>query len=231
MIKGAIFDMDGTLLDAMPVWEHACERYLKKQGIDADEGLSDTLFTLSMYEGAAYVKKAYGMETSIEEIVDGVNALVVDAYRNEVLPKEGVREFLEQLKNVGVPMVVATSTDRPMAEAALTRTGLISYFTKIFTCTEIGVGKSKPDIYHAAARCIGSKPEDTWVFEDALYAAQTAAAAGYRTVGIYDATSRRQKQEEQLKKTVDGYVADWRELVIKQQGDISAPRERGSDLP
>ena len=142
--------------------------------------------------------------------------MVMDAYRWKISAKAGVQQFLDQLKEAGIPMVVATSTDRPMAEAALARTGLLPYFQRIFTSTEIGVGKSRPNIYHVAAGYLGGQPPEVWVFEDALYAAQTAVEAGYTTVGIYDAVSRRQKEEERLKRTVDIYVKDWRDMTLER---------------
>lgn len=206
MIKGAIFDMDGTLLDSMPVWEHASERYLEQKGIVVEEKLSEILFTMSMGEGAKYVKEKYGLLEAVDVIIAGVNAVVYEGYEKDVQPKPGVEKFLQQLKEAGIPMVVATSTDRPMAEMALKRTRLLPYFKKIFTCSEVGAGKSKPDIYVAAAECLGTKPEETWVFEDALYAIKTAKSAGFRTVGLYDAMSA--KDQEQIRATADVYVEE-----------------------
>ena len=51
------FDMDGTLLDTMPIWEHASEQYLKSHGIEPQEKLSEVLFSMSMQQGASYVKE------------------------------------------------------------------------------------------------------------------------------------------------------------------------------
>ena len=204
VIKGAIFDMDGTLLDSMPVWEHACENYLSQRGLQAKEGLSELLFTMSMREGAAYVKEAYGLTEDVEELVAGVNGVIYTAYERQVEPKEGVRGFLEEMEREGIPMTVATATDREMAEMALRRTGLDHYFSRIFTCSEVGAGKTKPDIYLAAAEYLGAAPRELWVFEDALYALKTAKDAGFRTVGLYDAS--RERTQEQLRADADIYA-------------------------
>ena len=121
-MKGAIFDMDGTLLDSMQVWVHVGEQYLRNRGIEPEEGLGDVLFPMSMRDGAVYVKERYGLPDPPDMIVADMDDIVFGAYRDEVLPKPGVAAYLESLKKRGIPMAVATATNRPMVEAALART-------------------------------------------------------------------------------------------------------------
>ena len=116
-IKGAIFDMDGVLLDSMPMWDHAGEMYLAGQGIQAEPDLEKVLFTMTMMKGAEYMQEHYGLELSAKEIIDGINETVRDFYANKVEPKSGVPELLRFLKRYDIPVTVATSTDRCHVEA------------------------------------------------------------------------------------------------------------------
>ena len=109
-------------------------------------------------------------------------------------------------------MVIATSGDRKNAEAALKRLKVFSYFQGIFTCSEIGSSKSQPDIYYAAALQIDAEPSETWVFEDALHALQTAKSAGFKTVGVYDKASDRDLAH--IWNTADIYLPEFKDFNI-----------------
>ncbi|NLM36682.1 MAG: HAD family phosphatase [Firmicutes bacterium] len=189
MIAGAIFDLDGTILDSIPIWEQAAEVFLHSMGIEAEKGLGKTMFTMSMQQGAAFLKERYLSEWEVEAIIAGINRTIEDFYFAQVPLKDGAAEFLKAMKQAGIKMVAATSSDRRVVEGALKRLKIMDCFARIFTCTEIGAGKDQPDIYLAAAAFMGTRPEETWVFEDALYALETAKKAGFRTVGVFDAFS------------------------------------------
>lgn len=190
MIKGVIFDIDGVILDSMPIWENAGEIFLKKLGIQPEPGLSKALETMSMTEGAEYLKKTYHLNMDEHEIINGVNQTIADFYAHQVQLKDGVEQFLKDIKQHGIKIVAATSCDREVFERAFERLNVTGYFDRIFTCTEIGAGKSKPDIFLAAAGFMGTEPSETLVFEDALYAIQTAKRAGFKTIGVYDDSAR-----------------------------------------
>lgn len=206
MIAGAIFDIDGTLLDSMPIWEHAGERYLGSLGIEAEPGLGRLMLPMSMLQGAEYLKERYGLRFDTDEIIDGINNTIQGFYDNQVQLKHGVKQFLDDMKKCGIKMTAATSSDRSLIEKAMDRLEILNLFDRVFTCSEVGAGKSKPDIYLAAKQFMDTEISDTWVFEDAYHAIQTAKNAGFRTVGVYDASSM--DAENEIRKFSDIYLYD-----------------------
>ena len=187
MIRAAIFDLDGVLLDSMGIWKDLGSRYLKSKGIRPEPELSRILFSMSMEQGAAYLKTHYPLSERKADIVNDIAALLEHFYFYEVPAKPGAEALLRFLCEQGIPLAAATSSPRAHVIRALARLGLLSRFTAVLTTGEVGESKHSPAIYHAAAAALSAKPEETLVFEDSLYALQTAAAAGYRTVGVFDA--------------------------------------------
>ena len=127
-MEGAIFDIDGTLLDSMSMWDHAGEWYLEHSGRKAEPGLGRILLPMSMEQAANYMREQYGLDQTEAEIVKGVEKTVSRYYREEVLPKPGVKEFLTRLETHGFQMAAATSSSRTEVEAALSRCGLKPFF-------------------------------------------------------------------------------------------------------
>ena len=198
MLKGAIFDFDGTLFDSMFIWNTAGETYLRSIGIEPREDLRKVLKTMSLLQSATYIREKYAVELTLEEIMDGINRTVENFYFHTVQPKEGVITLLEQMKVKGIKMCIATATDRYQVNAALKRCGMEHFFSEIFTCTDVGHGKDEPFIFRKAMDYLGTTRENTVVFEDAYHAAKTAKADGFVTVAVYDSHEEKQKELQAL---------------------------------
>ena len=212
MIRGAIFDVDGVLLNSMPVWENLGELYLRRLGIEAEKDLGTRLYTMSLEESAKYLIGQYRLDKTPEQVIAEVNLEVKDFYKNRVPLKEGARQYLSELKERGGPMVIATTGDRKNAEAALKRLKVFQFFQGIFTCSEIGSGKNEPDIYYTAALQMDTEPSQTWVFEDAFHAIRTAKQAGFRTVGVYDKANDRDLAR--IWNTADIYLPEFKNFEL-----------------
>lgn len=211
MIKGAIFDLDGTLLDSMSIWENVGEDFLRSLGKEPRENLNETFKTFSPEQSARYYIDNYDVDMSVDEIINGINKIIEDFYINTVPLKTGVSEFLRNLHAHNIKMCVATVTDKNLADAALTRLGVRKYFSDIFT----GFSKEEPYIYRLAQKHLAFPKNQIIVFEDALHALKTANKDNFITAGIYDTY---EKNQTEIKNIADIYIQDYVGYDITKEG-------------
>lgn len=209
MIKGAIFDVDGTLLDSMYIWHTIGEKYLESLGYIPEPNLNEKFKNMSIYQAACYYIEKYGIQKSTEQIIKEVNGMIEDYYRHIPLDKKGVKTLLATLKERGIKMCIASATDRYLIEYALDRLEMSAYFSEIFTCNGVGYGKDTPHIYLAAIEHLGLSKEEVVVFEDATYALRTVRDMGVTTVGIYD---EYEQNQDVVRLLSDYYLEDYLRL-------------------
>ncbi|MBA4686145.1 MAG: HAD family phosphatase [Candidatus Galacturonibacter soehngenii] len=210
-VEGVIFDMDGTLIDSMSMWENIASDYLKKNGYQPEANLGSLLKTMSLLQGTEYVIKTYSMKETVKEILDGINELAIEKYEKELKPKEGAVELVQSLAKRGINMCVATASDSRLAKLCLERIGILNLLKGVYTCGEIGVGKDSPILFEYALEQLGTTKETTYVFEDSLYAVETAKKAGFPVVAIYDEASK--EDEIILREKADIYINSMKELL------------------
>lgn len=185
-ITGAIFDMDGTLLNSMDYWALVADEYLQAVGISSGEDTSRFFLENGMKAWHTYCVEKFGLNATFDEAKRRIYDFMDEKYDTVIDVKEGAREMLDTLLAKGVKMCLATATDRASVEKILKRLGIEKYFSRIFTSGEVGAGKREPKIYQVALEYLGTDKETTYVFEDAIYAMRTAYGAGFRVVGVYD---------------------------------------------
>ena len=206
MLKGIIFDFDGTLMDSMFIWDTAGEVYLRSIGKEPQEDLQKILKPMSLLQCAEYIQDRYEILQTYEEIMEGINHSVEGFYFHDVEPKPGVIEWLEELSAKNIRMCIATATDRYQVEAALKRCCMQHYFSEIFTCTEVGVGKDQPYFFRKAMGHLGTDRSNTAIVEDAFHAVDTAKSDGFLTVAVYDAHEDKQLEIQEM---ADLYLPDY----------------------
>lgn len=201
-IKGAIFDVDGTLLDSMGAWRTVGSDYMRSLGLTPPPDLDDAILRLSVEEAAEYVKNL-GAPGDADKIRIDMNGFVDEFYKNQVSARPGIPEMLSFFKEKGVKITVATASDREQVENGLIHAGIMGFIDRIFTCTELSTTKHHPDIFHAAREYMGTEISETWVFEDARHSAETAKNAGYMICGIFDPS---EPDQTGLEKIADIYL-------------------------
>ena len=208
-IKCAIFDFDGTLFDSMFIWDHVGEIYLQSLGKEPKASLREDVRTLSLYQSACYFQEEYGIDLSVEEIMTGINQTIEHFYIYEVQPKTSVVPFLNELKQQGAILCIATASDRYQIEVALKRCGMENLFEAVFTCTEVGHGKDEPEIFRKAIEYFDADRSNTVVFEDALHAIQTAKNDGFLVASVFDNS---EKCQNEIRDISDCYIPDFEHL-------------------
>lgn len=204
-----IFDMDGTLIDSMVYWKDLASEYLLSKGINQiPEEILDQIKAMTIPQSAALFQKTFGISGDIEAEMD---AMMDDHYRKDIPIKSGVLEYLEQLHRKGIRMCVASATAEHLMESCLTRLGIRDYFEFLLSCESVGAGKRSPLIYQKAAEKMNAIPENIAVYEDALYAVQTAKKAGFYVVGVYDDSAA--EEWHTIGKIANEIILNWEEAI------------------
>ncbi len=189
-LRSIIFDVDGTLLDSMGMWQELDRVFLRENGIEPPADISDIVKKMTVETSSAYFVERFSLDMTPEEVKNRIEALAAAAYRTHLPLKPGAKAFLEAAAEQGIPCAVASANYPALLDAAFRRLGIDGYFRTVLTPDETLAGKHAPDIYLEAARQLGTEPAETAVIEDALHAAETAKSAGFYTVGFRDLSSR-----------------------------------------
>ena len=208
-IKGAVFDMDGTLVDSLFLWDEIWrifgETYRKDPSFRPTPEDDRAVRTMTLKDVMDFIHARYRMGKDGGELLETTNRIIARFYREEVQLKDGALEYLRYLAERKIPIVLATATAMPLVELALGHCRIRPLFAHVLSCAEIGKGKEYPDIYLLAAKKMGLRPEEICVLEDSLTALKTAKTAGMATVGIYD---RYNCGQDEIQEIADFYIAE-----------------------
>ena len=190
MTKAAIFDLDGTLLDSMGVWDQVDIDFLGKRGIEVPPDYMIKVSSMQFRQIAEYTIARFGLKDTPEGLMREWDDMVRVAYSTTVEAKPGALDYLRDLKSAGVKMGVATSLPPQLREPALRHVGMLDLFDDIVSVDDANdVGKDQPDVYLLAAERLGVKPVDCTVFEDLLVGIKSAKSVGMKVWAMHDDSS------------------------------------------
>ena len=207
-----IFDFDGTLVDSMPSWIGKIYYALNACEAEYPEDIAKIAVTLGDGGTANYFRDELGVKLSVEEIIALMDEFALPKYRDEIVLKEGVREYLKLLKENGCSLNVLTASPHKMVDPCLRRNGVYDLFDNVWTCEDFGLTKSNVEIYYAAAQRLGVKTSDVVFVDDNLVPIKVSREAGMFALAVHDASAEDNRKE--IIKAADKYAASMTELEL-----------------
>ena len=184
MIRAVIFDMDGVLLDNMPLHVKAWIDYCEDQGLNLPE--EDILHNCIGRKTEDFIEDVLGITDPNEQdrLKSEKNRIYFSLAKGTIKPLPGLVPFLALLKEQGIKIVLGSAGAKEIVDFNLKELGIAGYFDHLVWSEMVSKGKPDPEVYLLAADLAGADPEDCVVFEDAKAGVEAATAAGMRCIGV-----------------------------------------------
>lgn len=157
--KAAIFDLDGTLLNSMDIWEHIDISFLKKRNLPVPENYVAEICARSFEEAAQYTIDLFGLSEKAEDIIREWNDMAVYEYAHNVRLSPHALDYLLRLKAADIKLAVATGLPERLYIPCLENNAVSEIFDALCSTDEVLRGKEYPDVFELAAYKVGVLPE------------------------------------------------------------------------
>mgnify|MGYP001609892866 CR=1 FL=1 len=186
MIKGVIFDFDGVIVDSEPLrYESYKKLFWDEFGVKLPDERKRILGR-DQRENLKYLLEMFGLECDVEELVERRKIILKEIFskKENIIPIDGILDFLETLKKKRIKMAVASSSSLEYLENICDGLKIKDYFDCILSGEMVKKKKPNPDIFLLALEKLGLEKEECVVIEDSLSGIEAAKRAGIKCSGI-----------------------------------------------
>ena len=212
--NAAIFDLDGTILDSLKIWNDIDLLFFKNHNLIMGEDYHIAIAPLTLEETATYTKNTYKLDIDEEQIMKEWSDLAIKEYAENVNLKKGVKEFLDYLKNKNVHLAIATSCNEEMFKPCLERYGIVSYFEHFYTSQNLKINKSNANFFKEILNEYKIEPDQILFFEDSLASMKCAKSLGFNVVAVMD--KKWEKQKEEIIASSDDQIEDFSQFILNR---------------
>jgi len=184
--KCILLDLDGTILNSMPIWRGAPEVLLARYGVTPNEQQREKFTYLRFKDAVSLILDEGLLDLPRDRVQDEMYAIIFDGYHTTVEPKAGAVEFLKTLKASGKSVIAVTDNDPEPIDAGLDRCNIRQYFDAIYCCPVYGMTKRRREIFDFVLEREGFSADECMLFDDAPWPHQTAKPLGIYSVAVFD---------------------------------------------
>jgi len=184
-MKGAVFDMDGVLIDSEPLWRRAERAAFARVGIELTDGeCRETMGLRSDEVVALWHRRRPWSGFSRQQVLEDLENRVAAMIRTEGVALPGVDRTIGDLRAAGLRVALASSSSPTLIRTVLSTLGLDRAFEAVCSATEERRGKPDPAVYLTAVQRLGLRPADCVAFEDSVAGVRSATAAGLKVIAV-----------------------------------------------
>ena len=206
MIKGVIFDMDGTIVDSLPYHYEAWKIFFNENKVENfSEKLKDykgggTLDLMTAVYGDKYSRKELKIMTDDKEII------FREIYKNNVVPIAGFMEMFELIKSKKILVGIASNAIRKNVKMILSELKIYNKFDSIICGDEVRRGKPDPEMFNETVYRFKLKKEECLIFEDSIEGVTAAVNSNVDVIGITSSSSDKILRDRGCKLTIENYL-------------------------
>lgn len=183
-IRAIVFDMDGLMFNTEDLYDLVGQQMLARRGHQFDLELKLRMMGRTASVAFEIMRQTCNLNESIEELKRENDQLFMELLETRLEKLPGLDSLMMWIAERNLPLGLATSSRRFLAEYKLQRFGLRPKFRAIVTGDEVQHGKPDPEIYLAVAKQLNVAPTEMMAFEDSVVGSTAAAAAGAFTIAI-----------------------------------------------
>ncbi len=208
-MQGICFDLDGTLIDSLILWGNIDRLYIESKGLKYDPSIIGDLKKVQLMESKRIFSEHY-KDTNFDDITEFFFDILFEYYAYKFELKKAVKEKIIDFKKKGFKTAITTAAPLENVKALLKRYELSDYIDIICTSETMGMNKKNIDFFKLACEKLGTNLEDTYVFDDSLYAIKFANELNMISVGVYDPSQV--SDEEEMKRIAKYYINGFDEI-------------------
>lgn len=219
MVKGVIFDMDGTMFDTERLYTVAWKMTGEEKGYEFTDELIDSCRGKTTEIIGDIFRSRFGEDFDYDGVRQRKHEFIQEMIERDGVPiKKGLWELLDFLEEQQIPAAVATSTMQGRAEGVLKKAGVYDKLSGYAYGDMVKESKPEPNIFWKAAEEIGQRPEECLVIEDTTPGVMAGKAAGGYIIHIPDLV----KVPEEVKEGIDAQLEDLTKVIdwIKKENHM-----------
>ena len=214
--EAAIFDLDGTLLNSMDIWEQIDITFLKKRHLSVPADYVTEICARSFEEAAQYTIDLFDLSENVGNIIEEWNDMAAYEYAHNVTLLPYALDYLLHLKAHGIKLAVATGLSKELFLPCLENNSILGMFDTLCSTDEVAHGKEFSDVFELAAGRLQVVPQRCIVFDDVLPAIKSAKQANMIVCGVYNKYSAMHRAE--IERLADYYIHDFRAAPFPRKG-------------